>query len=63
MRFGSNFRHLFLAALFTACFAGSALAQVGRVGGIVRNDKGDPIRGHHHGRERRHRLELYRDDR
>jgi predicted TPR repeat methyltransferase len=45
MRFGSNLRHLSLAALVTACLAGSASAQVGRVGGIVRDDKGDTIKG------------------
>jgi Flp pilus assembly protein TadD len=45
MRFGSSLRHFSLAALFTACLAGSALAQVGRVGGIVRDEKGDPIKG------------------
>lgn len=45
MRQRSNLRHLSLTVLFTVCLAGSAAAQVGRVGGLVRDEKGDPIKG------------------
>jgi predicted Zn-dependent protease len=45
MRQPTNFRHLALAALFIAGLAGSATAQVGRVGGIVKDEKGDALKG------------------
>jgi tetratricopeptide (TPR) repeat protein len=38
-------RRLTLAALFTLMLASLAAAQPGRVGGIVKDDKGDPIKG------------------
>lgn len=34
-----------LAVLLTAALAGSAAAQVGRVGGVVKDDSGQPIKG------------------
>src|SRR3954465_11403710 len=40
--------HLFriaLAALVAAAFAGSAVAQTGRVGGTVKDEAGQPIKG------------------
>ena len=36
---------LVLIALFTTILAGDAAAQAGRVGGIVKDDKGEPIKG------------------
>src|ERR1700730_7486207 len=36
---------LALVALFTTILAGDAAAQAGRVGGIVKDDKGEPIKG------------------
>lgn len=45
MRLRTYLLHLALAAFFTAGLAGSAAAQAGRVGGVVRDDKGDPVRG------------------
>ena len=36
---------LALVAVFTTILAGEAAAQAGRVGGIVKDDKGDPIKG------------------
>jgi uncharacterized GH25 family protein len=37
-------RHI-LAALFVAAFAVDAAAQIGRVGGTVKDDTGQPIKG------------------
>ena len=34
-----------LAALFVAALAGSAVAQTGRVGGVVKDEAGNPIKG------------------
>src|ERR1041385_5613709 len=35
----------FAAALLVAAFAATATAQTGRVGGLVKNDAGEPIKG------------------
>lgn len=45
MRLRTYLLRLAIAAFFTAGLAGSAAAQPGRVGGFVKDDKGDPIRG------------------
>lgn len=45
MRLRTHLQRVALAALFTADLAGSAAAQVGRVGGLVRDDAGHPIKG------------------
>ena len=45
MRQGSSPSLLALIALFTTILAGDAAAQAGRVGGIVKDDKGEPIKG------------------
>jgi tetratricopeptide (TPR) repeat protein len=37
--------HLFCAAILTLCLAGPALAQTGRVGGVVKSTDGKPIKG------------------
>jgi Flp pilus assembly protein TadD len=41
----SLFPHLALIALFSTILASDALAQAGRVGGIVKDDKGEAIKG------------------
>jgi Flp pilus assembly protein TadD len=45
MRQRSSPSLLALAALFTTILAGDAAAQAGRVGGIVKDEKGEPIKG------------------
>lgn len=45
MRLRTILLRVALAALFTAGLAGSAAAQVGRVGGVVKDEAGDPIKG------------------
>lgn len=45
MRLGSISLRLTLAALAIGVFAAGAAAQPGRVGGIVRDEKGEPIKG------------------
>lgn len=45
MRLRTDLLRLALAAFFTAALVGTAAAQAGRVGGLVKDDKGDPVRG------------------
>ena len=45
MQLRTNLLRLAMAALFTACVAGDAAAQAVRVSGIVKDDKGDAIKG------------------
>src|SRR5882672_4568621 len=45
MRHGVQLFRGVLAALYVATLAGSALAQTGRVGGIVKDEAGNPIKG------------------
>lgn len=45
MRQPSSPSLLALVALFTTILAGEAAAQAGRVGGIVKDERGDPIKG------------------
>src|SRR5438105_8873588 len=45
MRHGLHLFRGVLAALCVAAVAGSALAQTGRVGGIVKDEAGQPIKG------------------
>src|SRR5436853_7215521 len=45
MRHGLSVFRGVLAALCVAALAGSALAQTGRVGGIVKDEAGQPIKG------------------
>src|SRR5688572_24917920 len=45
MRQRIHLRHLALAALVMAGLTSSAFAQVGRVGGVVKDEKGDTIKG------------------
>src|SRR5215217_5894566 len=45
MRHRHHFLRGFFAALVVTCIAASAAAQTGRVGGVVKDEAGQPVKG------------------